>query len=135
MINFFRNFFFFGISGVIGFIVDTAVLYLLREYLGPFIARGFSFFAAVLVTWLFNRAVTFKKKSSGMKTQNEFASYFILMLGGGVINYGLYSWLITAYKVALDNPIIGIAAGSIAGMFVNLATSRLILFRKDKQNP
>ncbi|EEP93573.1 hypothetical protein yaldo0001_40510 [Yersinia aldovae ATCC 35236] len=53
------------------------------------------------------------------------------MLGGGVINYGLYSWLITAYKIVLENPIIGIAAGSIAGMVVNLATSRFILFRKD----
>lgn len=111
--------------------VDTAVLYLLRGCWGPFIARGFSFFAAVLVTWLFNRAITFKKKRSGMNPQNEFFSYLLLMLGGGVINYGLYSWLITAYKIVLENPIIGIAAGSIAGMVVNLATSRFILFRKD----
>jgi putative flippase GtrA len=132
MMKILREFFFFGISGVIGFLVDTSVLYLLRGYWGPFIARGFSFFAAVFVTWLFNRAITFKKKRSGMKPQNEFLSYFLLMLGGGVINYGLYSWLITEYKIVLENPIIGIAAGSIAGMVVNIATSRFILFRKDK---
>ncbi|CNL80459.1 GtrA-like protein [Yersinia aldovae] len=131
MMKILREFFFFGISGIIGFLVDTAVLYLLRGCWGPFIARGFSFFAAVLVTWLFNRAITFKKKRSGMNPQNEFFSYLLLMLGGGVINYGLYSWLITAYKIVLENPIIGIAAGSIAGMVVNLATSRFILFRKD----
>ncbi|WP_312228697.1 GtrA family protein [Pseudescherichia sp.] len=126
-----REFFFFGISGVIGFLVDTAVLYLLRDYCGPFIARGFSFFAAVFVTWLFNRAITFKQKRSGMKPKNEFFSYLFLMLGGGVVNYGVYSWLITAYKIALENPIIGVAAGSIAGMVVNIATSKFILFRKD----
>ncbi len=132
MIKILREFFFFGISGIIGFLIDTAVLYLLRGYWGPFIARGFSFFTAVLVTWVFNRGITFKKKRSGMSLKNEFLSYLVLMLGGGVVNYGLYSWLITAYKIVLDNPIIGIAAGSIAGMIINLATSRFILFRKDK---
>lgn len=131
MIKVFREIFFFGISGGIGFLVDTAVLYLLIENCGPYIARGFSFFAAVLVTWLFNRSITFKGKSSSMKPQNEFLSYFVLMLGGGAVNYGLYSWLITTYQVVLDNPVIGVAAGSIAGMFVNLVTSKLILFRKN----
>lgn len=134
MIKILREFFFFGISGIIGFLVDTAVLYLLRGCWGPFIARGFSFLSAVLVTWIFNRGITFKKKRSGMSIKSEFLSYLILMLGGGVVNYGLYSWLITAYKTVLDNPIIGIAAGSIAGMTINLATSRFILFRKDKQS-
>lgn len=126
-----REFFFFGISGIIGFSVDTTVLYLLYGDWGPFISRGCSFFVAVLITWLFNRTITFKKKCSGMGLLNEFFSYLLLMLCGGVVNYGLYSWLITSYRLVLENPIIGIAVGSIAGMIVNLATSKLILFRKD----
>lgn len=131
MIKALREIFFFGISGGLGFLVDTAVLYLLLESCGPYIARGFSFFAAVLVTWLFNRSITFKEKKSNMKPQHEFLSYFVLMLGGGAVNYGLYSWLISTYQVVLEHPVIGVAAGSIAGMFVNLATSKLFLFRKD----
>jgi putative flippase GtrA len=125
-----RELFYFGISGVFGFLVDTGILYLLKGYLGPFIARGFSFFAAVIVTWLFNRSITFKEKRSGMKPKTEFLSYFLLMLCGGIINYAVYSWLITAYKIALINPVIGVAAGSIAGMMVNMMTSRFIVFRK-----
>lgn len=131
MIKILREIFFFGISGAIGFLVDTAVLYLLLGYCGPYVARAFSFLAAVIVTWLFNRKITFKDKSSCMKPQNEFLSYFVLMLGGGSVNYGLYSWLISTYEIALEYPIIGVAAGSIAGMVVNLATSRFFLFRKD----
>ncbi|WP_312740377.1 GtrA family protein [Cedecea neteri] len=125
-----REFFFFGISGVFGFLVDTLVLYMLRGYFGPYAARGFSFFAAVIVTWLFNRRITFKENSSGMKLQSEFVSYLALMLAGGAVNYGLYSWLISSYQLVNENPIIGVAAGSIAGMLVNLMTSRLVLFRK-----
>lgn len=55
-----REFFYFGISGVLGFLVDTAMLYFLKGYLGPFIARIFSFFSSVVVTWLFNIAITLK---------------------------------------------------------------------------
>lgn len=129
-----REVLFFAISGGLGFLVDTAVLYLLIDSLGPYLARGFSFLSAVLFTWLFNRSITFKGKSSNMKPRTEFVSYLVLMLCGGVVNYGLYSCLVSAYKLVSEHPVIGVAAGSIAGMFVNLATSKLILFRKDTSN-
>ncbi|CAM6192273.1 TPA: GtrA family protein [Enterobacter hormaechei] len=134
MIKALRELFFFAISGGLGFLVDTAVLYLLMGSMGPYIARGLSFLSAVLFTWLFNRSVTFKGKSSNMKAGSEFASYLLLMLCGGAVNYGLYSWLITSYRIVFEHPVIGVAAGSIAGMFVNLATSKLILFRKEANN-
>ena len=129
-----REVLFFAISGGLGFLVDTAVLYLLIDSCGPYIARFFSFVSAVLFTWLFNRRITFKGKSSSMKPRNEFLSYLALMLCGGAVNYGLYSWLISAYRIVMENPVIGVAAGSVAGMFVNLATSKLVLFRKDANN-
>ncbi|WP_133623323.1 GtrA family protein [Erwinia sp. LJJL01] len=126
-----REALFFAISGALGFLVDTAVLYIFIGSLGPYIARCFSFLTAVAFTWGFNRRITFNGKSSNMKPRNEFLTYLILMLGGGAVNYGVYSWLISVYSVVIDYPVIGVAAGSVAGMFVNLATSKLILFRKD----
>lgn len=125
-----REAFFFAISGGLGFLVDTAVLYLFIGSLGPYMARGLSFLSAVLFTWIFNRSITFKGKSSNMKPRSEFVSYLLLMLCGGAVNYGLYSLLMSSYRIVSDYPVIGVAAGSIAGMFVNLATSKLILFRK-----
>ncbi|HHU4047435.1 TPA: GtrA family protein [Enterobacter cloacae] len=130
MIKALRELFFFAISGGLGFLVDTAVLYLLIGSLGPYIARGLSFLSAVLFTWLFNRSITFKSKSSNMKARSEFVSYLLLMLCGGAVNYGLYSWLMSSYSLVVEHPVIGVAAGSIAGMSVNLATSKFILFRK-----
>jgi putative flippase GtrA len=125
----FRDFFFFGLAGTFGFVVDTAVLYLLRGYLGPFYARIFSFLTAVFATWLMNRSITFRERRSGLSAQREFAIYLILMLAGGSINYGIYAWLIVSYQLVLQFPIIGVAVGSIAGLAVNLASSRFLLYR------
>ena len=51
------------------------------------------------------------------------------MLAGGSVNYGIYAWLIVSYPLVLQYPIIGVAAGSIAGLAVNLLSSRFLLYR------
>lgn len=127
--KFLREVFFFGLAGVFGFVVDTAVLYLLKDYFGLFYARFFSFFAAVFSTWLVNRSLTFRERKSGLSAQREFATYLILMLAGGAVNYGVYAWLIVSYQSVLQQPVIGVAAGSLSGMVVNLASSRFLLYR------
>ncbi len=125
----FREFFFFGLVGAFGFAVDTSVLYLLRGSLGPFYARICSFLIAVFATWLMNRSITFRQRRSGLSALREFAIYLILMLAGGSVNYGIYAWLIISYQLVLQHPVIGVAAGSLAGMSVNLASSRFMLYR------
>lgn len=124
-----REFLLFGIAGVCGFIVDTAVLYSLEGALGPFYARGVSFLAAVLATWLINRAYAFRRRKSAMSKKREFLSYLILMLAGGAANYGVYSWLVVAQPLVQQHLVIGVAAGSIAGMVINFLVSRYWLYR------
>ena len=124
-----KELFLFGLVGVLGFAVDTMVLYALIESMGPFYARLFSFVAAVFATWLANRNLTFREKKSNLTKPAEFAAYFGLMLLGGAVNYGTYAWLIIKVPSILLNPIIGVAAGSIAGLCINFATSRMIIFR------
>jgi putative flippase GtrA len=124
-----REVFFFGLVGVFGFVVDAAILYILKDSLGLFYARFFSFLAAVFSTWVVNRSLTFRDRKSGLSARREFSRYLLFMLGGGIVNYGVYAWLIVSYLVALENPILGVAAGSLAGMTVNLLSSRLLLYR------
>ncbi|MGV6474949.1 MULTISPECIES: GtrA family protein [Azotobacter] len=119
----------FGVSGAFGFLVDTAVLYMLKGPIGPFYGRIFSFLAAVLTTWLLNRYFTFRERKSGLSTRREFVAYLLLMLIGGGVNYGVYAWLIVSSPFASQYPVVGVAAGSLAGMFVNLVNSRYLLYR------
>ena len=124
-----REFLLFGIAGICGFIVDTAVLYLLNNALGPFYARAISFLAAVFTTWVINRTFAFRERNSAMSKKREFVLYLILMLAGGVANYGVYSWLVMSYPLVHQHLIIGVAAGSIAGMIINFVVSRYLLYR------
>ncbi|PLC55494.1 polysaccharide synthesis protein GtrA [Pollutimonas nitritireducens] len=124
-----HEFLFFAIAGVCGFVVDTAVLYALTKALGPFYARGVSFVAAVLATWLINRAYAFRKRRSALTRRREFLFYLVLMLAGGAVNYGVYSWLVLSYPLVQQHLIIGVAAGSVAGMLINFMVSRFLLYR------
>lgn len=121
--------FWFSVSGVLALFVDITVLYLLEPLFGLYIARVFSFLCAVLTTWLFNRAITFRKYKSGYSLKKEFGVYLGLMIIGGMFNYGVYVLLINEYTFIATYPALGVAAGSLAGMLVNLCTARLILFR------
>ncbi len=130
--GFISRFFWFGISGIIGFIVDTGILYLLKGSLGLYGARAVSFFSAVLATWIFNRSITFRNRKSGHSKTREFGIYIALMLAGGSINYAVYAFMIASSALAARQPVLGVACGSIAGMTINLLTSRFLLYRHNQ---
>jgi putative flippase GtrA len=119
----------FGLVGVAGFAVDTAVLYLLRDWLGPLVARVPSFLLAVVTTWWLNRCFTFRERPSGLQAAHEFRRYLALMLSGGAVNYTVFAMLVFLSATVREHPVIGVAAGSITGMGANLLASRLFLFR------
>jgi len=127
-----RQLFFFACAGVVGLIVDVAVLYALQGIFGPFYGRAVSFLAAVLSTWLVNRLLTFSARHSGLSRRREFAVYLSLMLAGGAVNYMVYLVLVMKFPLVRDYLFLGVAAGSIAGMSVNFLTSRFVLFRRER---
>lgn len=127
-----RQLFFFAVAGVIGLLVDVAVLYALRGAIGPFYGRAVSFFAAVVATWLVNRTLTFRDRRSGLTRRREFTAYFTLMLAGGAVNYATYSAMVLTSELVRQHLFLGVAAGSVAGMAVNFLTSRYLLFRRSR---
>lgn len=126
-----RQVLFFAVAGVIGLLVDIAVLYAVRDAIGPFYGRVVSFLAAVLATWLVNRTYTFGGHSSGLSRKREFTAYLTLMLVGGAVNYAAYSALVLGSATVRQHLFLGVAAGSLAGMAVNFLTSKYVLFRRE----
>lgn len=121
----------FAVVGGLGFMVDTLVVYGLRSGLGLYAAGLISYGVAASFTWLLNRLWTFRGRSSGAMIR-QWALYMLTNLGGFVLNRGTYAVLVTFYAMATERPIIAVAAGSIAGMFVNFGLSRRVVFRKEK---
>ena len=127
-----NQFLLFAVSGTLGFLVDSLTLYLLKGALGLYLARAVSFLAAVFFTWLFNRSLTFRSQRSGYSRTSEFGVYLALMSAGGSVNYLVYTLLVYYFPVVYAEPVLGVAAGSLAGLSVNWITSKYFLFRKSK---
>lgn len=116
--------------GGIGFLIDAGILQALVVGVNanPYAARVASFIAAATGTWLMNRRYTFEV---GQKpTRAEWFRYVVFMLFGASVNYGVFALSIACGSVAHAQPWIGVAFGSIAGLWVNFTTSR-ILFRQE----
>lgn len=124
-----KEFFRFALAGAAGFIVDAGVLHLSQPALGYYGGRALSFACAVFTTWLINRSLTFRDKHSGLSLLQEFLRYVSLMLAGGAVNYGCYVVLTLVSATVREYPVLGVAAGSIAGMLGNYLSVKFLLFR------
>jgi putative flippase GtrA len=125
-----RQFAWFCVSGVLAFIVDAGVLQLLITFAGldPYSARIGSFLCAVTTTWLFNRHITFRH-GSGLPLHREWLLYVSTQLGGFAFNYAVYAALVFFLPLAREWPVLAVAAGSVAGLVVNYAAAKGLVFR------
>lgn len=119
----------FAAVGVAGFVVDTAALYVAMHGFGagPYLARLISYLAAATSTWALNRRYTFGGVADH-RLLREWARFLAANAVGGSVNYGVYAGLIHWSDLVLAYPVIGVAAGSIAGLLVNFTLSRRFVF-------
>lgn len=119
----------FGLVGGIGFVVDTAVLYgAIWLGAGLYLGRAISYVVAATTTWALNRAWTFRHRASDRPAHAQWALFVVVNLGGFVLNYGTYALLVTFVPLVAAHPVLGVAAGSLAGMFANFFLSRRLVF-------
>jgi putative flippase GtrA len=112
----------FVLVGAFGFLIDAGVLHMLVFVwqANLFAARVVSFLAAVLATWLANRTLTFEAHSSSWRALPvEWFRYLLSSIAGGVVNYAAFVISVEMYTSIRNNPAIGVAIGSIAGLCVN----------------
>lgn len=119
----------FVAAGILGLIVDVAVLYgAMTLGMGWFSGRAVSFLAAVWCTWQFNRRFTFAPNER-LSVWEEWWRYLSAMLVGGVVNYAAYSAVVIALPGLPFLPMVAVAAGSLAGMTVNFVSAKWFVFR------
>lgn len=118
----------FGSVGAFGFVVDTAVVYALRHRLGLYGAGMVSYVVAASVNWAINRAWTFRGQGRH-KAHHQWMLFLLTNLAGFVLNRGAYALLIHFSPLVRAWPVLAVAAGSLAGMFVNFHLSRTVAFR------
>lgn len=117
----------FGAVGSAGFVVDTAVVYALRGTVGIYAAGVAAYCAAATFTWAFNRAWTFRTAARA-NAARQWALFLATQSAGFVVNRGIFAILVTLSAFCAAHPVVAIAAGVAAGMFLNFAAARRFVF-------
>ncbi|WP_313332541.1 GtrA family protein [Comamonas sp.] len=125
-----RSVLWFLIAGSLAFVVDVAVLTLLRNTLGVYAARAVSFWLAATTTWLINRNISFAGRSASGGLLTEYLRYLGLMLGGGAVNLAVYSLLAWIFPQGPLWLMLYVAAGTLVAMTVNYLSMTRLLYRQ-----
>ena len=96
--------------------------------ISPFVARLGSFFAAATATWWLNRWFTFRARNQ--PSGGEWMRYIAAMTLGGLVNYSAFAAALLWLPLALRQPWLAVACGSLAGMAVNYYTSSRLVFAR-----
>ena len=118
----------FGVVGLIGFGIDTAIVYALRAPIGLYAAGMVSYLVAGSAGWALNRLWTFRGRSTG-RAHRQWVLFLATNVGGLLLNRGAYVALIATSPLCVRYPVLAVAAGAVAGMFVNFAVARNLVFR------
>jgi putative flippase GtrA len=119
----------FGVVGTGGFLVDTALLYAaLAAGAGLYGGRVLSYVGAASFTFALNRAWTFRGAKHA-HAGRQWALFLLVNLIGFALNYGTYAILVALVPVVAAHPVLGVAAGSVAGLGGNFLASRRFVFR------
>jgi putative flippase GtrA len=119
----------FAIVGAAGFVVDAATLHLVVHQIGGglYVGRLVSYLTAASFTWALNRRYTFHDQRD-RKMIREWLRFLAANAAGGLINYTVYVVLVNAFDMVSMWPVIGVAAGSMAGLIANFILSRRLVF-------
>lgn len=123
-----KQFIRFATVGVLGFLVNLGSVYALRGGLGLYWAGAAAFLTAASVTWIANRAWTFRD-GAHVAAPRQWALYLGANLIGFGFYYTTYGGLIALFPLCRLFPVLPVGAGSVVGLFANFTLSRRLVFR------
>jgi putative flippase GtrA len=123
----------FCCAGGLGFVVDFTILKTIVHLgLNPIGARLISFSVAVVVTWLVNRAWTFKAHPTpGFSALiRELASYVAVQSVGFAANFSVYTAMVIGISALNGRLLPPSIAGTAVGLLVNYLGAKHLVFRR-----
>ena len=114
----------FCVAGVLGFLIELSILQVgISMSVGPIWPRLLSLPMAIWATFLVNKNLSFKMEAK--RDNHYFFSYFIGMLLGAALNFGVY----TVAVISGIAPALSLAIAVATTAIFNFATSRFIFSR------
>jgi len=121
----------FAVSGIAGFLTDAGTVFVgtILFGLSPIPAQIIAFAVAVTTTWVINRNWTFADHASE-RWLHEWSRYVAANSAGALVNNGVYALLVLGTATFSRDPVLAVAAGSLAGMAFNFVASKRLVFRR-----
>ena len=126
--GFSRDFIRFGIVGSLGFCWDTATVYTLKGVAGLYIAGLCGFLVAGTANWVMNRLWTFRHLDHAA-AHRQLMQFLAVNSIGFIFNRGTFFTLVTVSVICRQYPVLGIIAGSAAGLLFNYFLSKKFVFK------
>jgi putative flippase GtrA len=125
----FKQFLRFGVIGTLVFGFEAVILYGLTHYLpwSIYYCRLLSFIPAVVLAWWLNRRFTFVSLK-GLCWWRELLRYCVVNAAGSIVNLGAFFGVLHFVELIKPFPVAALAIGSVAGMFFNFISSKLLVF-------
>jgi putative flippase GtrA len=120
----------FGGVGLIGFVVDAALLHL-GIWLGlqPAWARVISLTCAMHATFLINGLFVFRTLER-RKLGGQWLAYMLANGFGNFCNYWIFVTLVSLHWRLVSTPLFALSVGSACAWAINFAGTRLLVFRR-----
>ncbi len=118
----------FAIVGVAGLAAETASFYASRHAIGLYAAGLLAYAVSATTTWWLNRIWTFERSRREGSRSAQWLRYALANAPGFLLNRTIFFVLATLSGLCRDNPVLAMAAGSLAGLFSNFTLSRLLVF-------
>ena len=124
----------FALVGGCGFTVDETILAIVHYLIGldRYSSRAISIFCAATFTWWGNRNLTFAEhatKGGVGELAREWFKFILANGVGAVVNYSIYTILVTFAPAPFSNPLLATAAGVGVGIVLNFTLSKRFVFR------
>lgn len=115
----------FVLVGGVGFCVDAGLVYILtRSGLSPLLARVPALTAAIVTTWLLNRAYSFRVETP--RSAAELTRYSVVALTSAALNFAIYA-VLTFIGIG---PVVAVALSTICLLFYSFHGYRRFAFGK-----
>jgi len=122
-----ENFIRFGLVGTSGLFWDTATVYTVKHVANLYVAGTLGFFVAATANWGLNRVWTYRDRAHS-PAHLQWMRFLVANLVGFVFNRGIFFTLISISGLCQRQPIVGIIAGSAAGLCFNYFLSKRFVF-------
>jgi putative flippase GtrA len=123
-----QDFIRFGVVGVIGFIVNVAVVYAVRGATGLYASGVIAWLVAASTTWWLNRSWTFKGRGDSAM-HHQWLRFLAVSSLGFVLYYTAFSLLAAYFPLCHRQPVFAVLGGVFAGMVSNFTLSRKLVFK------